>query len=147
MELAELNDFLQREGAEFALLPQDAPIRTREDAARYFPAEQAAAALVVQTDRGLAVFCVGPSRGRLNFAALKQQLGFRKLRLADRKAVAAQTGYEPGEVPLAGLGLPCFLDRELLGYDYVYGGTGHPLYTLKIAPRDLARVNRAEGYF
>lgn len=103
--------------------------------------------LVAQTERGLAVFCAGPSRGRLDFAVLKRQLGFQKLRLADRKAVAAQTGYEPGEVPLAGLGLPCFLDRELLGHDYVYGGTGCPLYTLKIAPRDLARVNRAEGYF
>lgn len=147
MELEQLEAFLRREGADFALIRQAAPIRTREDAARYFPAEQAAAALVVQTGPGLAVLYAGAGRGRLDFAALRRELGLPKLKLADRRTVAAQTGYEPGAVPLVGLGLPCFLDRALLGCSFVYGGSGDPLVTLKLSVRDLERLNRVEGYF
>lgn len=147
MELRELNACLRQAGADFALIKQDAPILTRADGAKYFPPEQAVAVLIARTEQGLAAFYVSADHGRLDFAALKTRLGFQKLKLADRKAVAAETGYEPGSVPLVGLGLPGFLERNLLRYDYVYGGTGNPLCTLKIAPKDLERLNQIQGYF
>ena len=50
-----------------------------------------------------------------------------------------------GSIPLVGLGLPCLFDRKLLRHDYVYGGTGDELKTLKIAPEALLKVDEIIG--
>ena len=76
---------------------------------------------------------------------MKAIFGFGKLKMADRKKIKSQTGYDVGSIPLVGLGLPCLFDRKLLRHDYVYGGTGDELKTLKIAPEALLKVNEIIG--
>lgn len=85
--------------------------------------------------------------GRLDFEKLKIQLGFKKLKMADRKKVEKQTGYLIGCIPLVGLGISYIFDKKLLCHDFVYGGTGDELLTLKINPNDLIKVNEIKGMF
>ena len=136
-----LHDYLQTQGADFALIHQEAPIRTAQDGAKYFPPEKAAPTLVVQTEQGLMSLIFSAQRGRLDLDAIRLAAGLEKLKLADRKKVAKQTGYEAGSIPLVGLGLPCIFDDRLLSLDYVYGGCGDELVTLKISPKDVKRLN------
>ena len=141
----QLEEFLKREGADFELIRQDVPILSAQDAEPYYDAARAAPTFVLQSDRGLVACVYSANRGRLGFEALKSAFGFGKLKMADRKKVLKQTGYEVGTIPLVGLELDCIFDDALLEYDYIYGGTGDPLVTLKIAPGDVARLNRVIG--
>lgn len=128
-------------GAAFELLKQETPILSAEDASAYYPVHKAAPAFVLQTENGLIACIASINSGKLDFGFLKKKFGFAKLKMADKKKIAAQTGYEVGAIPLVGLELPCIFDNELLKYDYIYGGTGDELVTLKIAPIDVIRLN------
>ena len=141
----ELRALLIRERADFELIRQAAPILSAKDAEPYYDVARAAPALVLQSDRGLTVCVCSANRGRLDFEAMKAAYGFTKLKMADRKKVLKQTGYEVGAIPLVGLELDCIFDESLLEYDYIYGGTGDPLTTLKIAPGDVKRLNMVIG--
>lgn len=137
---------LKEQGAEYELIRQGEPILTMEDAKRYFDPEHAAPVLVVQTEQGLMEVIASASRGRLDWNELKGQLGFSKLKLADGRRLEEKTGYRAGAMPLVGLDLPCIFDRRLLELDYVYGGSGDEMVTLKIAPEDVRRLNQTALY-
>ncbi|WP_289139537.1 YbaK/EbsC family protein [uncultured Brevibacillus sp.] len=62
-------------------------------------------------------------------------------KLAKPKEVERITGFTVGSVPLIGLTFPCIFDRTLLCYPFIYGGTGEPISTLKIAPAALEKLN------
>ncbi len=141
----QLGALLTREGADFELIRQDAPILSAKDAEPYYDVTKAAPTLVLQSDRGLVACVLSANRGRLDLEAVKAAFGFEKLRMADRKKVQKQTGYEAGAIPLVGLDLDCIFDESLMAFDYVYGGTGDPLTTLKIAPGDVKRLNKIIG--
>ena len=147
MTVKELEAFLRENNADFELLKQDKPILSAADAAAYYPVEKAAPTFVLQTEDGLIGCLVSVNSGRLDFETLKQKFGYTKLKMADKKKIESQTGYEVGALPLIGLGLPCLFDNTLLEYDYIYGGTGDELVTLKIAPPDVLRLNRIIGTF
>ncbi|AFA38325.1 hypothetical protein Pogu_0298 [Pyrobaculum oguniense TE7] len=57
-------------------------------------------------------------------------------RLATPEEVQSVTGYQIGGVPPV-LAIPVFIDEELLGEDYVYGGGGDEYSLLRFKPRDL----------
>lgn len=141
----ELEARLKQEGAAFELIRQNAPIRSAKEAEPYYDVRKAAPTLVLQSDRGLIACIFSAPRGRVDLEALREKFGFTKLKMADRKKVRQQTGYEAGAIPLVGLELDCIFDDALLEYDYVYGGTGDELVTLKIDPRDVKRLNRILG--
>jgi prolyl-tRNA editing enzyme YbaK/EbsC (Cys-tRNA(Pro) deacylase) len=83
----------------------------------------------------------------LDFEAMKRQFGYSKLKMADRRKVEQQIGYRVGAIPLIGHDLPCIFDDSLLKYDYIYGGTGDELVTLKIKPQDVKRLNNVINCF
>ena len=147
MTVKELDAFLRENNADFELLKQDKPILSAADAAAYYPVEKAAPTFVLQTEDGLIGCLVSVNSGRLDFETLKQKFGYTKLKMADKKKIESQTGYEVGAIPLIGLGLPCLFDNALLAYDYIYGGAGDELVTLKIAPQDVMRLNKIIGTF
>ena len=72
---------------------------------------------------------------------MKYKLGFSKCKMADKEKVKISTGYEVGSVPLIGHNLPCIIDEHLLGFNYLYGGSGDEHHTLKIAPNDVLRLS------
>lgn len=108
MTLKELEVFLCENGADFELLKQDKPILSAADAEGYYPAEKAAPTFVLQTENGLIGCIASVNSGRLDLAALKQKFGYGKLKMADKKKINSQTGYEVGAIPLIGLGCRVF---------------------------------------
>lgn len=142
LTIRELDDDLKRHGAHYELIRQDEPIISTQDAAKYYDVKYAAPALVVQSDQGLMLLVASARRGRLDLKQIGAEIGFSKLKLADRKKVEAGTGYSVGAIPLIGIELPCIFDDTLLEYEFIYGGSGDAYYTLKIAPEDVKRLNQ-----
>lgn len=139
--ITELNDYLKGEDADFELIKQDAPILSMQDAEKYFDTDLAAPALIVQTEKGLMLLIASGMRGRLDLKRLGTDLGLCKLKLADKKKIEKSTGYRVGAIPLIGIELPCIFDERLLESDFIYGGSGDALFTLKIASKDVKRLN------
>ena len=141
LSISELKKFLKDNKSDFEILVHDDPILSTKDAAEYFDIEKAAPSFIMDTEQGLIAFIVSSKRGKINFDAMKQELGFSKLKMADKKKVQKETGYETGAIPLVGHNLPCVFDDCLLDNDYIYGGSGDKWHTLKIVPNDVMRLN------
>ena len=137
----ELRGFLKRNNSDFEILAHDTPIISTQDAAKYFDIDKAVPTFIVDTEQGFVAFVISSKRGKIDFKTMKQSLGFSKLKMADREKVQEMTGYKAGSIPLIGHNLPCVFDDCLLDYDYIYGGSGDELHTLKIAPNDVMRLN------
>lgn len=139
--IQELNVYLYSNNADFEIIENETPILSTQDAKRYFDINLAAPVLIIQSEQGLFLLIVSARRGKLDFKELGNRLGFNKFKLADRKKVEKETGYKVGAMPLIGVELPCIFDTQLLQFDYIYGGSGDELHTLKIAPKDVRRLN------
>ena len=147
MTICEIKEVLDKANCRYEIIEQDKPILSVLDAEGYYPVEKAAPTYVLQTENGLIGCIASMQNGRLDFEKLKTKLGFEKLKMADRKKVEKQTGYLTGSIPLVGLGIPCVFDKKLLRHDFIFGGTGNELLTLKINPNDLIKVNEIKGMF
>lgn len=139
--LIELNEFLQMHDCCFEILKHTTPVISTQDAATYFDINKAAPTFIMDTEQGLVAFIVSFKRGKIDFKTIKQVLGFAKFKMAAKEKVEEQTGYQTGVIPLIGHHLPCIFDSTLLENDYIYGGSGEELHTLKIAPADVFRLN------
>lgn len=137
----DLEQYLSEVQADFQLIKQDKPIHAAQDAKGYYDIEKSAPTFILQNDNGLLACIISINRGRLDFEAMKRQFGYSKFKMADRRKVEQQIGYRVGAIPLIGHDLPCIFDDSLLKYDYIYGGTGDELVTLKIKPQDVKRLN------
>ena len=142
-----IESILSNENIQYELIRQDKPILSALDAEGYYPVEKSAPTFVLETENALIGCITSLQNGKIDFDKMKAIFGFGKLKMADRKRIKKQTGYDVGSIPLVGLGLPCLFDKKLLCHDYVYGGTGNELLTLKIAPADLFKVNDIIGMF
>ena len=147
MSTSKLKSVLDTAGCCYEIIKQDKPILSAMDAEGIYPVEKSAPTFVLHSEQGLLGCIVSMQNGRLDFERLKAQFGFEKQKMADRKRIEKETGYSVGSVPLVALGLPIIFDKKLLCHDFVYGGTGNELLTLKIKPEDLIRVNEILGFF
>ena len=147
MTINELKAVLDAAECRYEVIQQDKPILSATDAEGIYPIEKAAPTFVLQTEYGLIGCIVSMQNGRLDFEKLKTQLGFVKMKMADKKKIEKETGYSVGAVPLVGLGLPLIFDKKLFCHNFVYGGTGNKFLTLKIKPKDLIKVNEIIGIF
>lgn len=143
--LEELKQKLIHEKADYELIVQSKPIYSLEDAAAYYDIDKAAPTFILQSENGLLACIVSSHRGKLDLDAIKEKFKFEKLKMADRKKIEKETGYSIGAVPLIGHHLPCLFDDALLQYDYIYGGTGEALVTLKINPHHVKKINQIIG--
>lgn len=140
-QLDQLAALLDAHHADYEIIAHSRPIRTVQDGADFFDVSKAAPVLVLEVENGFMACIVSSQRGKMDWNALRQQLGGIRLRLAARDKVLQATGYHPGAVPLIGHGLPCIFDSKLLHHDYIYGGSGDELHTLKISPCDVLNLN------
>ena len=147
MDIKEIETYLKERNIQYEIIRQDKPILSALDAEGYYPVEKSAPTFVLQTENGLIGCITSIQNGRLDFEKMKLQFGYSKLKMADRKKIQSQTGCGVGSIPLVGLGLPCLFDKKLLEHDFVYGGTGNELLTLKIAPTALLKANEIIGMF
>lgn len=141
MTLSELSDLLIQSEYDYEIIRHVEPILKTKDASRYFDYSKAAPVFIIKTEKGFYALIVSNQYDRLDFKKLAPDLGFSKVKLAEKSDVLKITGYEVGAVPLIGHNLPCLFDKKLLTFDYIYGGTGDKFHTLKINPEDVIRSN------
>ena len=144
--LEQLTEFLTANKADFELITHEEPVITIEDAGKHFPLEECAPVFVVQADQSLVALIMNAQRGQVNLKSMAADLGYHTLQLANPQVVAQATGYKTGSIPLIGHNLPCLFDKSLTIHDYIYGGSGDGLHTLKIKPEDVIRLNRMLGF-
>lgn len=140
--LDKMCDLLNSYNITFEIIHTNRPILTINDAKEYFEISQTAPVLIVKTEKGYFALIIAGNRGKLNFQEIKMTIRCEKMKLASKNEVLKITGFEVGNVPLVGHGLPCILDSNLLLQPFIYGGAGEANCTLKIAPRDLEKVNK-----
>lgn len=135
------------ENIQYEIISQERPILSVSNAEGYYPIEKSAPTFILQTENGFVGCFTAFQNGRLDLVKLKKLFGFQKLKLADREKIKSITGYDVGTIPLVGLELPCLFDKKLLRHDFIFGGAGDELLTLKISPEDLLEVNEIIGMF
>ncbi|MFN8045236.1 MAG: Cys-tRNA(Pro) deacylase [Dermatophilaceae bacterium] len=109
------------------------------------PAEQMFKTLLVDTGAGLAVGVV-PVSGQLDFKAMAQALGVKKVEMADPRIAERTTGYVVGGISPIGQkrSLPTVLDETAELFDVVYVSGGRRGLDIGVAPADLVRVTGAK---
>jgi Cys-tRNA(Pro)/Cys-tRNA(Cys) deacylase len=125
------------------LLPHDSAVVTPEEraAALSLPTAAVAHAQIAEADGDLLAAII-PGDRRLDLAGLAAAVGARRARPAGAEDVRRRFSLDPDQVPLL-TGLPTVLDASLLAREFVFGATGDPLWTLRIAPTDLKRATGA----
>jgi Ala-tRNA(Pro) deacylase len=110
-----VEDLLLQHGVVFEVLRHE-PVYTSQAAAaiRGAPLASGAKALICKTDDEFVMF-VMPADLKLASKAVRQSLGWRRLRFADQDEVLRLTGLAPGSIPPFGslFGLPTLCDHRL----------------------------------
>ncbi len=138
-----IEERLKSSGFPFELLENRVRIRSASEGAAYWGVELGATApaLVLWAQGRFLLLIVSGAARKVNFRVLALETEEDGVRMATSAEIREQFGLNPGEVPLFGLGLPTLVDRRLLAYDFVYGGSGDPGKTLKVAPEALLVLN------
>jgi len=141
MELEGIEEKLIKSQIDYEIIYHTVPIKSKQDAIGLFNIAETAPTLILKTDLGFYTLIISGERKKIHFKELRRLLGCKKLEMANREEIVEIFGVEVGKVPMIGLDLPCIIDKTLLKYDHIYGGTGNWNYTLKISPFDLIRIN------
>lgn len=139
---------LQEKEIQYEIIHHEKQIRTAQEGADYFGIEigQTAPTLVLKSEKGYFAMIVSGNRGRVNLEEVSGIIECNQLKMATPKEVRQITGYTVGSVSLV-ISLPCIVDRELFRYPFIYGGTGEPASTLKLAPNALEKINQVIAFF
>lgn len=143
-----LKAVLKEKGVPFEIIQHENTIRTAQEGADFFGIKigQTAPTLILKGEQGFYALIFSGARRKVDFNEVSGILGCEQLRLADPGEVQDVTGYAVGSVSMAGLTLPCVVDRLLYQYPFIYGGTGMPGSTLKISPAALEKLNRVVAF-
>jgi prolyl-tRNA editing enzyme YbaK/EbsC (Cys-tRNA(Pro) deacylase) len=139
---------LESSGVEYELIHHEQHLCSAADGAAFFDIDpgQTAPTLIVETDHGYVSIIFSGSRSHLDFIQTAAIIGSTKIQLVKRNKLREITGFDAGDMPMVGLNLPVIFDRRLFQYSFVYGGSGLPNRTLKISPKQLARLNNVIAY-
>ncbi len=109
------------------------------------PAEQVFKTLAVKGDRNGVAVAVIPGNYELDFKALAQLTGDRKVEMVPLKEVQSVTGYIRGGVTALGMKkeYPIFVDETIELWDTVSVSAGHRGLQIIIAPVDYVHATNA----
>jgi Cys-tRNA(Pro)/Cys-tRNA(Cys) deacylase len=141
MELKEIEEKLLKYSIDYEIIYHTVAIKSKQDAIGLFNIEETAPTLILKTELGFYALIISGEREKIDFKSLKGLLGCKKVEMAKKEEIFEKFGVEAGQVPMIGLDLPCIIDKTLLKYNHIYGGTGNWNYTLKISPDDLITAN------
>ncbi|HEX4045006.1 MAG TPA: YbaK/EbsC family protein [Gammaproteobacteria bacterium] len=144
-QLAQLNDLLKSQNADYSILTDDFSIEKAEEGAKHYgiSLSETTPTLILKTkEKYFAAIICGNSR--IAFKKLKQALGIKDISLADPHTVLQITGANVGEVSLINIGLTTIVDKNVLMNKNCYGGCGVPKTTLRINTHDLVRISGAQ---
>lgn len=95
--------------------------------------------MVFKTEKGLIV-AQRRADTQIDNKKLRELLGVQRLALAAKEDLET-LGLQPGIVPPTGFNLPTYIDRKVLENSEIYTGTGDKLFSLKVNPADLVKIN------
>jgi len=135
-------ELVRRLGGE--ILELNSPVRTVEQACKatgVSPSLIIKSMLLISEKEG-AILVIVDGESRVDLEKLGKRFG--KSRLATPREVKEITGYEVGEVPPIGLPIKTIVDRKVVEKSYIIGGGGAINRLIKIDPRKILEVQRAE---
>jgi prolyl-tRNA editing enzyme YbaK/EbsC (Cys-tRNA(Pro) deacylase) len=138
--------FLRDAGAEARIEEFETGTPTAADAARAAGCEQAqiVKSLVTLCD-GNPVVALVPGDRRADVEKVRRAAGAATARIARPEEVERATGFVPGAVaPFPLDGVRVLLERTLLAHPFVWTGAGSDNHLLRLEPRELVRLARAE---
>lgn len=146
-KLKQLEKLFQENDIEYELIYHEKKICSSQEGAEYFSIDigQTAPTLIISTDKGFFAVIISGKRKKLEFEIIEELLGCKEIRMATRKEVEEVTGYSVGSVPLVNRSIESIVDKQLLKYSKIYGGTGNANVTLKVSPNSLIKLNRIIG--
>lgn len=135
---------LRNSGVAFNVLRHE-PVFTSQEAAavRGTPLSSGAKALVCKLDDAFVMFVLSANR-KLASKAVRQALGAKSLRFADRAEVARLTGLAPGSIPPFGslFGLPTYCDKRLCDEPAINFNAGDHAISIGMTPADYLKVEQ-----
>jgi Cys-tRNA(Pro)/Cys-tRNA(Cys) deacylase len=143
-----VQNFLANSDDDYEFIFHEKQIYSAAEGADFFGIEpgQTAPTLIVKADQGYFSIIFSGSRSHIDFELIAKLLHVSQVKLVNKGKVRQITGFNPGDTPMVGLGLPTVFDKKLLQYPFVYGGSGLPNRTLKIAPIALTKLNRIVAF-
>ena len=140
----EFENYIKSKNIEYELLEHDILIRSAKDGAKYFKIDigQTAAALILVVDEKLHGIILSGKTGRLDMDNIANILKAKNVKMAAKERIENDLNMPVGCVPMINLPIPCLIDKELLNYDYIYGGTGDKNLTIKLKPEALVKLNK-----
>lgn len=135
-------DLVRKLGGE--VLDVGVPVKTVEQAFRATgttPSQIIKSMLLVSEKEGV-ILAIVDGRSRVDLEKLSQRFG--RIRLATPSEVKEFTGYEIGALPPIGLPIKTIIDPYVLEKEYVVGGGGAVDKLIKIDPKKILEVQKAE---
>lgn len=141
---------LRASGVAFNVLRHE-PVFTSHEAAavRGTPLSSGAKALVCKLDDAFVMFVL-PADRKLAGKAVRQALGAKSLRFADRAEVERLTGLAPGSIPPFGslFGLATYCDERLCDEPEINFNAGDHAISIGMTPADYLKVEQpTRGFF
>jgi prolyl-tRNA editing enzyme YbaK/EbsC (Cys-tRNA(Pro) deacylase) len=142
-----LKTLLDEQEADYEFIAHELTLVTPEDGVEHGVGglSEMAPTFILKTERGfLAAVISGDSR--ISYKKIKKELGLKDVSLAGPEVVQQATGAEIGYVSMINSGMETIVDSHLLEQEWAFGGCGAPKTTLKIRPKDLARMTGARMF-
>jgi len=141
MEIENLKKILEQAQSDYEIIYHEKPIKSRIDAIGYFKLEEMVPTLILKSEDLFYALIISGKREKVDLQAIQNLIDCKNLQMANKQEIKSKLNLEAGRIPLLGHNLPCIIDEGVFNYDYVYGGTGDFMHTLKIKPKDLAKLN------
>ncbi|MDP8023713.1 MAG: YbaK/EbsC family protein [Conexivisphaerales archaeon] len=146
MNETDLKRYLEEEGISFKIIKHGSSYRA-DEASRELNTDIKSIVKTVLfiADRKDPVIIIVRGDKRVDQTKMAKLLGYKKLRLATPEELREITGYEPGTLPPVAhkQSIKTVLDEDVMHMDYVYAGGGSLGSSLKISPKDIARLQNA----
>lgn len=138
-----VKQILESSNCDYDFIFHEKQIITAADGAAFLGIEvgQTAPTLIIKAENDYFSIVFSGSRDRIDFEKLATILNAKRVKLAKKEKVRELIGFEPGNIPMIGLNLPTVIDKKLMQYPFVYGGSGLPNRTLKLSPTALIKLN------
>jgi Cys-tRNA(Pro) deacylase len=140
--------FLRTTGAEARLeeFPLGTPTAEAAAEAAGCGLDQIVKSLVFVSDDGPVVALV-PGDRRGDAAKVARAVGASSARIAHAREVEEATGFSPGGVAPFPLPPECrvVMEQSLISHDVVWAGAGSERHMVRLSPRELARLTRAQA--
>ena len=93
---------------------------------------------------GKTIIAIVPGSERASTERVGKALGIERPNVATPEQATERTGYITGGTPPFGYEATFLIDPKVMEKEFVYAGGGTPNALIKISPKEIQRINRAQ---